>query len=347
MADGRGGTNTRGDAAGRAGMREVAQRAGVGIATVGRVLNERGHVSPATAKRVLDAARELGLRRILPLPHRPVLRFEVLLAHPHSSFLTRLNHGFASLAATLDHSVVVQRTIMSHWEPARVADNIRRLRSDGLIVLAEAHADVRDAIVAVTGAGTPVVCMVTDIPGSGRTAYVGIDNAKAGRTAGLLVARMSRRPGPVLVLTGDLGLRAHTERLAGFRTGLLGEAPDARIAAVLDGRDEEDRAGRLLRKALKDNPDTVAIYDSDGCHSVVASAIHTAGKVGGIVFIGHELTAETQALLRDGMMTLTIDQAFELQARRAVEVLLHQVGRVDTLPGPVEIPFSLHTRENA
>ena len=71
------------------------------------------------------------------------------------------------------------------------------------------------------------------------------------------------------------------------------------------------------------------------------------GRFGGIVFIGHELTAETQALLRDGVMTLTIDQAFELQARRAVEVLLHQVGRVDTLPGPVEIPFSLHTRENA
>ena len=68
-----------------------------------------------TAKRVIDAARELGLRRILPLPHRRVLRFEVLLAHPHPSFLTRLNHGFASLAATLDHSVVVQRTIMSRW----------------------------------------------------------------------------------------------------------------------------------------------------------------------------------------------------------------------------------------
>ena len=114
MADGRGGTNTRGDAAGRAGMRDVAQRAGVGIATVGRVLNERGHVSPATAKRVLDAARELGLRRILPLPHRPVLRFEVLLAHPHSSFLTRLNHGFAKPGG---HARPHGRRSADHHEP--------------------------------------------------------------------------------------------------------------------------------------------------------------------------------------------------------------------------------------
>ena len=50
----------------------------------------------------------------------------------------------------------------------------------------------------------------------------------------------------MLVLTGDLGLRAHTERLTGFRAGLLAEAPEARIAAVLEGCDEEDRVARLL-----------------------------------------------------------------------------------------------------
>ena len=88
----------------RIGLQAVAAKAGVGIATVGRVLNERGNVSPATARRVIEAARELGLRRVLPLPHRRLLRFEVVLARPHPSFLTRLNQGFASLAATLDRS---------------------------------------------------------------------------------------------------------------------------------------------------------------------------------------------------------------------------------------------------
>ena len=46
-------------------------------------------------------------------------------------------------------------------------------------------------------------------------------------------------------------------------------------------------------------------------------------------------------------MTLTIDQAFELQARRAVELLLHRLGHSDLPPGPAEIPFTLHTRANA
>ena len=346
MAEGRAGAKP-GRRPARVGLEEVARHAGVGIATVGRVLNERGNVSPETARRVIQAARELGLKRILPLPHRRMLRFEALIARPHPSFLPRLNHGFASLAATLDRSVLVQRTTLPNAEPARVAERIRATKADGLIILADEHADVRDAIAAVTLAGMPVVCMVTDIPDSGRIAYVGINNEKAGRTAGLLAARLSRRPGPAVVLTGNLGLRAHAERLAGFRAALQHEAPETRVAAVLEGRDEDDRVARLLGKALRDNPDTVAIYNTGGCLTVVATAIRKTKARNEIVFIGHELTAETRTLLRDGDMSLTMDQAFELQARRAVEVLLRHVGHIDTLPGPVEIPFTLHTRENA
>ena len=122
---------------------------------------------------------------------------------------------------------------------------------------------------------------------------------------------------------------------------------EERIAAVLEGRDEDDRVARLLAKALREGPEIAAIYNSGGCLPLVASAIRKAAEPGAILFIGHERTAESHALLREGVMTLTIDQAFELQARRAVEVLLHHVGHVDSLPGPVEIPFTLHTRENA
>ncbi len=51
---------------------DVARRAGVGHATVDRVLNERGGVRPETAKRVLDAARDLGFDRKLPTLYRKV-----------------------------------------------------------------------------------------------------------------------------------------------------------------------------------------------------------------------------------------------------------------------------------
>ena len=44
-------------------MRDVADRAGVGLATVSRVVNELGSVRPATAERVRAAILELGFQR--------------------------------------------------------------------------------------------------------------------------------------------------------------------------------------------------------------------------------------------------------------------------------------------
>ena len=42
-------------------LEALAKRIGVGVATVDRVLNERGGVSPETTRRVLQAAREAAL----------------------------------------------------------------------------------------------------------------------------------------------------------------------------------------------------------------------------------------------------------------------------------------------
>jgi LacI family transcriptional regulator len=57
----------------------VAETAGVSGATVDRVLNERGNVSPKTAQKVINAARQIGLKRILPGSYHKGVRIEVLL----------------------------------------------------------------------------------------------------------------------------------------------------------------------------------------------------------------------------------------------------------------------------
>src|SRR5690242_21379577 len=94
---------------GRAGLQDVARLAGVGVATVDRVLNERGNVSPATARRVIEAARQLDLKRVLPRPYVRRLRIEIVLARADPPLLGRLTQGFNTIAATLDRAVILHR----------------------------------------------------------------------------------------------------------------------------------------------------------------------------------------------------------------------------------------------
>ena len=54
----------------RVTMQDVANRAGVGVATVDRVLNARAPVAPGTAARVVEAADAVGYhgKAMLGLP---------------------------------------------------------------------------------------------------------------------------------------------------------------------------------------------------------------------------------------------------------------------------------------
>ena len=330
----------------RSGLDDVARLAGVGLATVDRVLNERGGVAPGTARRVIEAARRLGLRRTLPSPHSRLLRIEVLLVRSEAPFFVRLMEAFARVAGSLDRSVTLLRNTQDQSNSRAVAGRIRATGADGLIVYCAEHPAIQDAIAAVTAAGTPVICLVTDVPDSPRIAYVGIDHLKAGRTAGFFAARMARRPGPALVVTADPGYREHKERLAGFREGLAVHAPGVRVADVVQADDDRDRAYTLVGRALRRVPELCAIYNTAGANRAVAAALRDAGAAGRVLFIGHELTEISAALLTEGVMTLAIDQAPELQARRSVEIMLGHLGFLEAAPPPAEIPFTLHTMEN-
>lgn len=335
----------------RPGLDDVARRAGVGLATVDRVLNERGSVSAATERRVIEAARSLGLRRILPIPHARQVRIEVMLAQSMTPFLRRLSQAMAQVAATLDRSVVVLRTSIDMSDPASVAPRIASCRADGIIIYCEEHPDNVAAIAASTAAGRPVICVVTDVPDAPRAAYVGIDHAKAGRTAGFFAARMGRPEGSApagiaFILSTSTGFRAHKQRIDGFREAMALHAPGVAVAPVMATADDSDRAYHLLTQALRRTPDTVAVYNTGGGNTGVAHAIRDAGRRSDVLFVGHELTEESAALLRDGAMTVAIDQAPELQARRSIDLMLHRLGVTPAETVESEIAFTLHTAEN-
>ena len=330
----------------RLGLEDVARRAGVGLSTVDRVLNERGSVSADTERRVIEAARALGLRRVLPAPHVRQVRIEVMLAPSVTPFMRRLSEAMEQVAATLDRSIVVLRTGIDMRDPANVASRITGCRADGIIVYCEEHPANVAAIAAVTAAGRPVICVVTDVPDSPRAAYVGIDHAKAGRTAGFFVARMGRPVGSALIISTSIGFRAHKQRIDGFREVLAAHRPGVSVAPVMTSGDDPERAYHQVTQALRRTPDAVAVYNTGGGNIGVADAIRDARRSAEVIFVGHELTEESAALLRAGAMTVAIDQAPELQARRAIDLMLSRLG---VTPGEAmggEIAFTLHTAEN-
>lgn len=312
------------------------------------MLNGRGGVRPQTVEKVLAAARALDYPRRLPEAHRGLLRIEVILVRPETSFFARLASAFERVAVTLDPSVAVHRTFLPEDDPLAIAARIAKpgLRRAGLILAVPDHPAIREALGQVQAQGLPIVQIVTRATGIAAE-YVGIDNTAAGRMAGLLLSRMQQRPGTVVAICHSGAYQVHRDRIRGF-SDYLAEHPreDLRFAQVLFGHDEEGRSGALLRDALRTWPDLVGLYNAGGANASLAALLRAHSRGREVFFVGHELNEQSAPALRDGIMSVVLDQAPEEQARRAMDLMLSRIGLLEKEAPNPPIRFVTITAEN-
>ena len=172
---------------------EIAIEAGVSTATVNRVLNERGSVSDTARERVIAAARRLDVRRVLPDTRHGLIHIDVLLSHGDTPFFRRLDAALQRSAQMLDKRIVLHRLIVPESDLSVVeAISRSRYKRSGLIVTAHDTMPIREALATVIERGEPVITLMTDLAEVARLQFAGIDNVRAGRTAGYFMRRLDR-----------------------------------------------------------------------------------------------------------------------------------------------------------
>ena len=327
---------------------EVAKLAGVGTATVDRVIHDRGNVSEDIRRRVLDAARELGLKRLLPDPHRRLIRIEVILARPELPLIARLGYEFRRLSSSLDRSISIHRTVLEDERPETLAKALSKTVCDAVVSYMPDHPLVHAAVEELNLRGVPVVTMVSDVPGSSRIGYAGTDHYRAGRSAAYFVTQMAYTPGPVAILCNRLNFQSHADRIRGFSQFIQEKTTGWHVAKIIEGWDDRDRSELALRRLFKEMPDIAAVYNVGAANTGVARAIRADILPRRPIFVGHELTPNTAGFLREGLMSVAIDQSPELQVRLAVNMILRHFEAFVLSPAPVEaeVPIVLYGPEN-
>ncbi|MFK0161662.1 LacI family DNA-binding transcriptional regulator [Rhizobium sp. NPDC090279] len=310
-------------------LKDVAAAAGVGAATVERALNGRGNVLPETAEKIFIAAKRLGYRAPPAGTRHGLVRIEVVLLRPETYFYSRLNRAFERIAALLDKDILIQRTFAHEDDPADFSRHIAnpQARRSALIVVAPDHPDVVGSVRKAAGGGIPVVQIMTrpapELP------YVGIDNQAAGRTAGFYMTQMQANiSGTFLALCHSGAYENHKARIRGFSDYLLDHAsPSHRFAEVMFDEDDEMKTMELLTSAFARYPDIVGLYSAGGDNAAIATVLRRHRKRP-VLWVGHELSDATRGYLKEGVMTIVLDQAPEVQARRAIDLTLKRLGLI-------------------
>ena len=317
----------------------------MGTATVDRVLHNRGGVADATASRVRRAMAAIEARAPTARSKPSRDRFDVILPAEAGPSTEALGSWFQ--AAGRAQEADVSCAYVEKMNPVALAEQLLACRakgSCGVTFQALDHPLVRDAVSRLAVDGIPSLALMSDLDGSEIIAYVGTDNRSAGRTAGVLMGRFTRRPGKVAILWGGQLYRSHEEREIGFRSVVRSEFDHLETLDLVCGRDDAKNNHAQVLSVLDRHDDVVGIYSVGGGNRGVVQALVERGRALDVVLIGHNLTATTQRFLLDGSMDAVVHQDMALAARLAVATL---VGHRAQRRVPVQrLPVEIVLREN-
>ena len=332
---------------------DLAEAAGLSVATVNRVLSSAANVRLATRERVQQAAEAIGFYGVGSIQARvaaarPRLRFGILLLQPHRPFYRNIARAMedAALSAT-GAEVELQIEFLEDLSPQNVADRALALATDcnAICVTSAVHPVVTDALERIQSQGIPVFAFVSQISVTGQMSYIGLDNWKVGRTSAWAFANICKTPGKIGILMGNPRYRNQEMNETGFRSYFREHAPDFTLLEPISTFESSAVAQEMTEKLLIDHPDLAGLYISGGGIRGALTALRASGKAGKMVVVGYDLTEVTRAALLDGTMTLVISHPLGALARDAIDGMI----RACASPGSNQtsiVPFEIFTREN-
>jgi LacI family transcriptional regulator len=322
-------------------MRDVADRAGVGLATVSRVVNELGSVRPATADRVRAAISELGFQRnevaraLRPGQHSRTIG--LLLGDLTNPFYATLAKAAVAVAGAARYAVVLSTV---DEDPEVEQQAIRELvgrRVAGLVIVPD-QGDYRFLREETGRRPLPVVFVDRPSTGAPSADSVVLDNEAGGRMATAHLLAHGHRRVAVLVAPSYY---TTGRRLRGYRRAMrdAGLPVDERLVVTLRQGTPEDAESAVRRLLALAEPPT-AVFCTTGF--LAEGAIRAIGPASGsVALVGFD--DFPLADLLPVPLTVVATDAGRL-AETATELLIARIDGSTAEPVRIVLPVRLVER---
>lgn len=297
-------------------LKQIAEAAGVSRGTVDRVLHGRGHVNPELEERVSRLLKEMGyqpnrLGRGLVMSGRAI-KLGMICQFSETPFMKLVLNGAEQARMELK-SMNTELYIESidSYDADRMLATIDQMLERGVHGLALTPGNspaIHEKMCQVIQEGVPIVTLNSDAPDTGRLAYVGLDNYRAGRAAAGLMSLTLRDGGTILPLSGYTENTSHTQRMKGFFDAVEHEFPKLRLLDLKHCYDVDAIAEKIVDNTLKSHPDLAGIYISGNGQTGVCRALRRFQKAGKVCVLCFDLTQGNVAELEKGSLDFILDQ---------------------------------------
>ena len=309
----------------RATIQDLAEKAGVSVSTIDRILNGRDKVRPGTAERVLAAAAALQFYALPTLRERlqvdkPRVRLGFLLQQSHRAYYRLIAEALRKAASESPEPVEAVIEHMDNLAPEAVSERMLRMggKVQALAVVSAEHPRIASAIEALSAQGVPTYGLISELTAACGTGFIGLDNWRVGRTAGWAITGLSKRPGRVAILVGNHRYRCQEMNESGFRSYCREHGAAYSLLEPVQTFEDNAIARDVTEHLLRREPDLVGLYVSGGGMAGVLEALRASGRAEHIVTVGHEITDHTRMGLIDHVLSMVLAHPIQQLATDAI-----------------------------
>jgi LacI family transcriptional regulator len=341
------------------GVKEIARRGNVSIATVDRVIHNRTGVSEKTKRKINKIIADLNYQPNLiarTLASRKVFDFAVLIPHvsDESDYWSAPLSGIEKAAAELQqfriniHPFLFDQNDKDSF--IKQVELVLKLQPDGVLVAPFFIAETVSLANRCDETGIPYVFINSDIPDLPSTCYIGPDLYQSGFLSGELIDYIAPDPSKILVVNVSKEIKApRHNRLLRKEEGLRSyfkQAGKAHPIVKTDIRNTTDEGIRTsLSRVFRDHPDIRSVFVSNSRVGSVASFIEQSGRED-IFLLGFDFLEGNIAFLKKGIIDFLICNRPLEQGYRGIMSLYRHVVMNSSFDPQYLMPIDIVTRQN-
>ncbi|PHO08542.1 LacI family transcriptional regulator [Thermoanaerobacterium thermosaccharolyticum] len=321
-------------------IRDVAEKAGVTVTTVSRVLNNRGYISEKTRRKVYEAMKELNYQPnelARSLYRRKSYLIGLLIPSVSHPFFAELTSYIEYYAYQNDYKILLCNSLQDVEKEKGYINMLKRHQVDGIIIgshtlKTEQYLNVNLPIVAI------------DRYFSEKIPYVASDNYNGGVLATKLLIQNGCRK--IAHISGPLILNTPANnRYKAFMDVVKEHNIENVVVETKLNVFDTDEYKKLIIKLFTDHPDIDGVFASSDL--IAATIINAAREIGKEVpkdlkIVGYDDISIAKTIVPP---LTTIRQPIEEMAKKTIEIILDQIDGEEVSIENV-LPITLVERES-
>lgn len=315
-------------------IKQIADLAGVSRGTVDRVLNNRGRVNKETERRIREIAQSLNYMpskasRSLSMLKRRVKLGYIIFPQDENPFFKQVEAGIQKKAQELaEYGVTLVKKYGDYTDPEYQNQLIDELIDEGVAGIAFCGFNTPATISKlkqVSKSGIPVVTVNSDIPESGRLAYVGSDYYKSGRSAGQLLDMLTSGKVNVGIILGSRNILCHSSRVEGFSAYINEHAPNISISKIAENNDDDIQSYSIAKNMLASDESINALFLASAGTYGVCRAVEELPEERRPIVICYDCLPSIVPMLKRGIVAATICQEPDYQGSKPLDILYNYI----------------------